>query len=310
LIAYIGIINNKNEATGFYVDDKGTLIDSKDTSFKIQGYVDPSTFTSKVDAVGSVSKTLPADFKPIQTRDEQLLALVNTGAGTSGGKGGGTSGSAGNVSISTGGTGTGNTGNVTIGNATTGNATTGNATTGNATTGNATTGNATTGNATTGNATTGTGNVVVAGGGKGGGTENVTLITNPILSGKTTGKTGLDNDRVDTDTKTLPEVVVTGNLDEEEPLDDTKTTEDDSTKSKTNDTILLSLLNKPLQKSFPFGSSPTQTNASPGSQALAQALRVGDAGAPVFGGDKDKSKRSGWNRESLRYMGNSGDSNG
>jgi hypothetical protein len=43
---------------------------------------------------------------------------------------------------------------------------------------------------------------------------------------------------------------------------------------------------------------------TPGSQALGQALRVGDAGAPIFGGDKDKEgKKSGWNLESLRYMG-------
>lgn len=44
--------------------------------------------------------------------------------------------------------------------------------------------------------------------------------------------------------------------------------------------------------------------SSPGSEALAQALRL-DPGAPVFGGEKDKGKKSGWNVESLRYMGNS-----
>ena len=49
---------------------------------------------------------------------------------------------------------------------------------------------------------------------------------------------------------------------------------------------------------------PTQTTATPGSQALAQALRVGDIGAPIFGGDKETGKRAGWNVESLRYMGN------
>lgn len=53
--------------------------------------------------------------------------------------------------------------------------------------------------------------------------------------------------------------------------------------------------------------SPTQTQLTygPGSQALAQALRVGDVGAPIFGGDKEGGKKSGWNVESLRYMGNS-----
>ena len=51
----------------------------------------------------------------------------------------------------------------------------------------------------------------------------------------------------------------------------------------------------------------TGAGASPGSSALAQALRT-DLGAPIFGGDKDKeSPKSGWNVESLRYMGNSGE---
>jgi hypothetical protein len=51
--------------------------------------------------------------------------------------------------------------------------------------------------------------------------------------------------------------------------------------------------------------TPTQTTVTPGSQALAQALRIGDVGAPIFGGDKEGGKKSGWNVESLRYMGNS-----
>lgn len=51
--------------------------------------------------------------------------------------------------------------------------------------------------------------------------------------------------------------------------------------------------------------APVQTTIAPGSQALAQALRIGDAGAPVLGGDKEEGRRSGWNIESLRYTGNS-----
>ena len=46
---------------------------------------------------------------------------------------------------------------------------------------------------------------------------------------------------------------------------------------------------------------------SPGSQALGQALRIGDAGSPVFGGDKEEGKKAGWNVESLRYMGDVGE---
>ena len=46
---------------------------------------------------------------------------------------------------------------------------------------------------------------------------------------------------------------------------------------------------------------------SPGSQALGQALRIGDVGAPVFGADKEEGKKAGWNVESLRYMGDVGE---
>ena len=56
------------------------------------------------------------------------------------------------------------------------------------------------------------------------------------------------------------------------------------------------------------GATPTPTSVTttgagqaPGSQALSQALRIGD---PVLGsGDKEEGKKSGWNVESLRYMG-------
>ena len=59
-----------------------------------------------------------------------------------------------------------------------------------------------------------------------------------------------------------------------------------------------------------FAPSDTQiagAGQAPGSQALAQALRVGDIGGPVFGGGgEDTQKKSGWNVESLRYMGQEG----
>jgi len=47
----------------------------------------------------------------------------------------------------------------------------------------------------------------------------------------------------------------------------------------------------------------TGAGQAPGSQALSQALRIGDPGAPILGGDKEEGKKSGWNVESLRYMG-------
>ena len=55
------------------------------------------------------------------------------------------------------------------------------------------------------------------------------------------------------------------------------------------------------------GTTPTATGVTPGSQALAQALNLGDVGAPIFGGDKEKGKaKPTWNVESLRYMGGDG----
>jgi hypothetical protein len=49
----------------------------------------------------------------------------------------------------------------------------------------------------------------------------------------------------------------------------------------------------------------TGAGQAPGSQALSQALRIGDPGAPILGSsDKEAGdKKSGWNVESLRYMG-------
>lgn len=57
----------------------------------------------------------------------------------------------------------------------------------------------------------------------------------------------------------------------------------------------------------PTSVTTTGAGTAPGSSALAQALRT-DMGAPIFGGEKEKGgARSGWNVESLRYMGNSGE---
>jgi hypothetical protein len=56
-------------------------------------------------------------------------------------------------------------------------------------------------------------------------------------------------------------------------------------------------------ESSPTSVATTGAGQAPGSQALSQALRIGDPGAPIFGGDKEESKKSGWNVESLRYMG-------
>ena len=55
----------------------------------------------------------------------------------------------------------------------------------------------------------------------------------------------------------------------------------------------------------PTSVTTTGAGQAPGSQALAQALRIGDPGAPILGSsDKEgEGKQSGWNVSSLRYMG-------
>ena len=55
----------------------------------------------------------------------------------------------------------------------------------------------------------------------------------------------------------------------------------------------------------PTSVTTTGAGQAPGSQALSQALRIGDPGAPILGSsDKEGGgKESGWNVSSLRYMG-------
>jgi hypothetical protein len=55
----------------------------------------------------------------------------------------------------------------------------------------------------------------------------------------------------------------------------------------------------------PTSVATTGAGQAPGSQALSQALRIGDPGAPILGSsDKEAGdKQSGWNVSSLRYMG-------
>jgi hypothetical protein len=67
--------------------------------------------------------------------------------------------------------------------------------------------------------------------------------------------------------------------------------------------ILTSLINK--QVDTPLYSNKVAPQSGPGTAALAQALRVGDVGAPIFGRDEE-GKKAGWNLESLRYMGDVG----
>ena len=54
----------------------------------------------------------------------------------------------------------------------------------------------------------------------------------------------------------------------------------------------------------PQGGLTSTATPGPGSSALAQVLNQGGAGAPVFGTQEGKGKKSKWNIASLRYMGN------
>jgi hypothetical protein len=57
-------------------------------------------------------------------------------------------------------------------------------------------------------------------------------------------------------------------------------------------------------------STTVTPGSTPGSSALGQALRTGDSGEPIFGGDKEKGgAKPTWNVESLRYMGGEGTEN-
>ena len=59
------------------------------------------------------------------------------------------------------------------------------------------------------------------------------------------------------------------------------------------------------------GSASRQAGSTPGSAALGQALNIGDASSPIFGGSGDeKNKKNVWNVQSLRYMGQPEESSG
>jgi len=86
----------------------------------------------------------------------------------------------------------------------------------------------------------------------------------------------------------------------EETPKDTSTTKEDPN-------LFIYSSKSPLSQALKLGmgtgvsSSAGTAGTTPGSEALGQALKT-DAGDPLFGGKK-KGKKSGWNVESLRYMG-------
>jgi hypothetical protein len=98
----------------------------------------------------------------------------------------------------------------------------------------------------------------------------------------------------------------------EEPLGGTKTSKTGSNISKALDIVQLLPVSGGATGSFgggggtplPQGGLTSTATPGPGSSALAQVLNQGGAGAPVFGTQEGKGKKSKWNIASLRYMGN------
>ena len=98
----------------------------------------------------------------------------------------------------------------------------------------------------------------------------------------------------------------------EEPLGGTKTSKTGSNISKALDIVQLLPVSSGATGSFgggagtppPQGGLTSTATPGPGSSALAQVLNQGGAGAPVFGTQEGKGKKSKWNIASLRYMGN------
>jgi hypothetical protein len=116
------------------------------------------------------------------------------------------------------------------------------------------------------------------------------------------------------DVQVFSDVNVTDSKDKTSLIDSTKpaetlkeeeTPEKKPTK-KEDPNLFIYSSKSPLSQALKLGmgtgvSSTGTAGTTPGSEALGQALRT-DAGDPLFGGKK-KGKKSGWNVESLRYMG-------
>jgi hypothetical protein len=109
--------------------------------------------------------------------------------------------------------------------------------------------------------------------------------------------------------KSLPGVSVTGTVGEDLSIITPDTTEkqpeEKTPEQQRRDMILTSLINKKVDTPLYNNKKPVVQQSGPGTAALAQALRVGDVGAPIFGRDEE-GKKAGWNLESLRYMGDVG----
>jgi hypothetical protein len=127
------------------------------------------------------------------------------------------------------------------------------------------------------------------------------------FQGRVVSRGGELPERIVTAKESLPGGTTTGTAGEDlsvlTPDVATEKTAEKTPEQQRRDMILTSLINK--QVDTPLYSNKVAQQSGPGTAALAQALRVGDVGAPIFGRDEE-GKKAGWNLESLRYMGDVG----
>jgi len=137
---------------------------------------------------------------------------------------------------------------------------------------------------------------------------DLSVVSSPGgFQGRAVSRGGELPEKIVTAKESLPGGTTTGTAGEDLSILSADTTPaEKSPEQQRRDMILTSLINK--QVDTPLYSSAPKTvtqQAGPGTQALAQALRVGDIGAPIFGRDEE-GRKAGWNLQSLRYMGDVG----
>ena len=137
------------------------------------------------------------------------------------------------------------------------------------------------------------------------GTDLSVISTPSGFQGRAISRGGQLPEKIVTAKESLPGGTTTATAGEDLSLISSDTTPTEKTPEQIRqDMILTSLINKNV--STPLYSNKTKaTQGTTGTAALAQALRVGDIGAPIFGREEE-GRRAGWNLQSLRYMGDVG----
>jgi len=135
------------------------------------------------------------------------------------------------------------------------------------------------------------------------------LLTPSGFQGRAVSRGGQLPEKIVTKKESLPGGTTSASAEGEDLSRISSSATSEKTAEKTpeqlrRDMILTSLINKNVSSPLYSNKTPQQAG-TPGTAALAQALRVGDIGAPIFGRDEE-GRRAGWNLQSLRYMGDVG----